>query len=519
MDIKKTKNKIKLKKTDLSISVILLIGILIVVNFLSYSIFYRLDLTENKIYSISDVTKNTVANLDDIVNIKAYFSDDLPSQLISLRQEVKDVLDEYVAYSGGKIKVEFIDPGKDETLQKELSYEGIPQLTFDVVEKDKRELVNGYMGLAISFGDKTEVIPAVKKDISDLEYQLTTKIKKVTNEESAVLGFLTSQGTVSLQDNLKAASQDLRDLYTIREVELTGDDPSIDSDIDTLVIVGPKEQFDEAQLKAINSFVGQGGSLLVLLDGVAIGQGLSASPQATGLETLLLKYGIKVNDDLVADQQSGVASFSQGFFSFNTPYPFWPKITGDGFASDYSAVSGLEDVILPWSSSLSIDKSKLASAKVNTLLTTTDKAWTQTDNFQIIPNKIPEVTSGLQKRTLAVAVDGEVPNAYPEDGASKTFKAKIIVVGDSDFVTDGFVNNNPDNLNLFLNLVDSLSLDDDLIKIRSKTVTSRPIEADLSDSERARIRYMNVFGVTVVVIVFGIIRYYMRRRNRFIDDL
>jgi len=65
------KTKVKLKKTDLSISVVLLIGILIVVNFFSYSIFYRLDLTENKIYSISSATKNTVTERYDIVNIKA----------------------------------------------------------------------------------------------------------------------------------------------------------------------------------------------------------------------------------------------------------------------------------------------------------------------------------------------------------------------------------------------------------------------------------------------------------------
>ncbi len=260
--------------------------------------------------------------------------------------------------------------------------------------------------------------------------------------------------------------------------------------------------------------------MLVLLDGVAIGDGLSASAQTTGLETLLNKYGIGVNNDLVADQSSGMASFSQGFFSFSTPYPFWPKITGNGFADDYSAVSGLENVILPWASSLSIDEAKLSSAQVNTLISTTDKSWTQENNFQIIPNQIPAVTISLKKHTLAVAVNGDLKNAYPEEGVADTFLGKIIVIGDSDFIVDSFVNNNPDNLNLFLNLVDSLSLDNDLIEIRSKTATSRPIdETNLDDAGRAKLRYMNVFGITVVVVVFGIARYYLRRRSRFIDDL
>ena len=119
------KNTKKLKKTDLSVAILLILGILIVVNFFSYKLFMRLDLTENKIFSISDATKNTMRQLDDVVNIKAYFSSTLPSQVLSLRQEVKDVLDEYQAYSNGKVKVEFIDPGDDADLAQELAIKGI----------------------------------------------------------------------------------------------------------------------------------------------------------------------------------------------------------------------------------------------------------------------------------------------------------------------------------------------------------------------------------------------------------
>src|SRR3989339_853161 len=160
----------KIKKTDLSITIILFIGIIAVLNFFAYQIFYRWDLTQNKIYSISKVSKKTVGELDDIVNIKAYFSDNLPGQVLNLKQEVADILDEYAAFSNGKIKVEFIAPDSDEETQKELYAAGIPQLTFQVYEKDQVQLVNGYMGIAISHGDKTEAIPAIKENTSDLEY-------------------------------------------------------------------------------------------------------------------------------------------------------------------------------------------------------------------------------------------------------------------------------------------------------------------------------------------------------------
>ena len=93
------KLKKKINKTNTSITALFLIGIIIVVNFLSYQLFFRWDLTQNKVYSISKVSKNTVGKLDDIVNVKAYFSENLPGQLFSLRQEVEDILDEYQNYS------------------------------------------------------------------------------------------------------------------------------------------------------------------------------------------------------------------------------------------------------------------------------------------------------------------------------------------------------------------------------------------------------------------------------------
>lgn len=505
----------KIKKTDLSVSVILIIGIFIAVNFLSYQIFHRFDLTQNKVYSISQVSKKTVSELDDVVNIKAYFSKDLPNQLLSLKQEVADILDEYQAFSNGKIRVEFIDPGTDEKMQQELYMIGIPQLTFDVYEKDKIQQMRGYLGIAISYGDNVEAIPAIKRDTSDLEYQLTTAIKKVTSDEIATLGILISNGTADPQKEVGALYQELSGLYAIQSVDLNSV-KDIPDNIDTLLIIGPKEEFSDEQLKAINNFAVRGGALLLAYNGVEIGEGLQASKNITGLESLMEKYGIKINNDLIADQRSGIASFNQGFITFSTQYPFWPKVIGDGFNQDNSAVSSLESVTFPWVSSVSLLGDDMQNNS-SVLMKTTDKAWQLNDNFNISPNNISK-SGNVGQYNLAVSVMGNMKNAYPGEG-SDNFEGKVIVVGDSDFISDGFLRSSPDNLTFFQNLVDVLSLDDDLISIRSKIVSSRPIKEDLSDSSRAMIRYFNVFGLTIIVVAFGIIRYYMRRKSRFVDDL
>lgn len=512
----KFKSLKKIQKTDLSITIVLLIGIIAVVNFFSYQIFHRFDLTQGKIYSISAASKKTVGNLDDVVSIKAYFSSNLPSQFLSVRQEVSDLLKEYQAYSNGKIRVEFIDPGDDDEMKTELYMKGIPQLTFQVYAKDQIQTVNGYMGLAISYGDKTEVIPAIGQDTSDLEYQVTTAIKKATAKEIATIGYVTSNKTADSTSEIKAVYEAMGELYKIEQVSL--DKKEIPSEIKTLIIFSPKESFTDDQFKTINKFLARGGSLFVLMDGVTINQSLSAQVNSTNLDKILAKYGINFNKDLIADTRNGLASFSQGYMTFAVNYPYWLRITSDGFNNNNSTVSSLENVIMPWASSITIDESKLSKENVTNLIFTTDKAWETKDNFNLAP---AAVSAGSKTGTynIAVTVNGLVNNAYPEDGGEKQFNARITVVGDSDFATDSFVGGNSDNATLFLNLVDGLSLDQDLINIRSKNISTRPIKTDLSEGTKAAIRYLNVFGITAIVIAFGLARYYLRRKSKFIDEI
>jgi gliding-associated putative ABC transporter substrate-binding component GldG len=502
------------QKTDFSIMVLIIIGILIMVNFFSYQIFYRWDLTQNKDYSISKTSKGAISKLDDIVNVKAYFSSNVPSQYINLKQEVGDILDEYRTYSGGKIKTEFIDPADDNTKQT-LYTAGIPELQFNVMEKDKLQVVKGYLGMIIQYGDKKEVIPVIQ-DTSNLEYQITLAVKKLTAKNLPVLGLLTSNGAPSKDSELKTAYTALSKLYEIRDVDLkTNSD--ISTDITTLLIVGPTQKFSDQELKGIDKFLMAGKSVLVSVDGVTVGQGLSATSNNTDLEKLLTKYGVRLNHDLVLDVVSGTASFSQGFMSFTLNYPFWPKVVKGRFDSNYAAVAKLESAVFPWASSIdvltdSIDKSD----KISYLAKTTDKARLQESNYNLNPQL--DFTAAQKEGTydLAVAVSGKFKSAY---GKEETSSGRLIAIGDSDFMRDNFLQNNPDNLLMFQNLVDSLSLDQDLINIRSKGVSERPIKDGLSDSTRAAIRYFNIFGLTILVIVYGIFRYFMRKRSSFADEL
>ena len=169
--IKKFKNR-----GNLGVSVLMIIGILVAINLISYQIFHRFDLTESNDYSISKTSKTMLKNLDDVVDVKLCFSRELPSNFINIRQEVKDILDEYKNYSNGKIKIEEIFPEDNPETEKKMQQLGIPKLQFNVVEQDKFQAIGGYAGLAIYFEDKKEVIPVIQTS-QNLEYEITTIIK------------------------------------------------------------------------------------------------------------------------------------------------------------------------------------------------------------------------------------------------------------------------------------------------------------------------------------------------------
>ncbi|MBI2459166.1 MAG: GldG family protein [Parcubacteria group bacterium] len=502
----------KINTSNLSLTIIIVIGIIAVLNFFSYNIFYRFDLTQNKDYSLAKASKEAAAGLKDIVTVKAYFSADLPAQFLNLRQEVGDILDEYAAYSGGKIKAEFINPKNDEASQRELYLAGIPQLQFNALEKDKYQVVNGYLGMLIKYGEKSQAIPVIQQT-KDLEYQITSAIKKLTSSKIPNIGFWQGNGAASTAEETGAAYKKLGEIYNVALVNYVKD-KKITSDLDTLIIIGPKEKFNDNELKALDGFLMSGGSLVILADGVRVEQGLLANKNDLGLNKILQSYGLKLNENLALDVNNGLASFNQGFVSFTTNYPYWPKVIKPGFDQNNPAVARLEGLILPWASTIDVDSSKVKSLAVSYLAVTSGQALVLADNFKLEPQA--PINGGTRgKFNLAMALTGKFTSPFNQVSSKP---GHLILVGDSDFIRDNFLRNYPDNLVFFQNIIDGLSLGNDLISIRAKGVTERPLK-EISEAVKTAIRYSNIFGLTVIVLLFGLVRYFLRRKIKFEDQI
>ena len=312
--------------SNLFLVTLIMIGILAVINFLSIHHFKRIDLTKEKMYSVSQSTKNTLSKLKDVVNIKVYFSKELPPQLATLNSQVQDMLDEYKAYSGNNLQIEFIDPASDPSLEQRMHFIGIPKVQLNVFQKDQAQLTNVYLGMMILYQDKKETIPVIQ-DTRNLEYDLTSAIIRVTQKEPKTVAWMTAEPEQEFNQMTTKVREDLSKQYTLNTLDLKRGE-KIPASVNTLVVVGPEETSERAQYE-IDQFIMRGGKAIFLVDTIKLDKKnmLQTQPVKHNLDEMLNGYGVKVNNDLALDRYSATVGFNRGFFSFRIPYPFWPKAT------------------------------------------------------------------------------------------------------------------------------------------------------------------------------------------------
>ena len=494
------------------LSLVLIVVIMVVLNFIFTRVLVRVDLTQNKIYSLSDASKKAVENLNDIMIVKVYMSEKLPPTLMPIRERVADLLDEYRAYSHGNLRIEFIDPAKDKKVQDEVRMLGIPAVEMNILQKDRLQVVKGYLGLAIFYLNNHEVIPVIQST-DDLEYQITSRILKLTQNRERVVGFLVKGGDHDLNGDYETLRKRVADEFKIVEIDST-----IPDSLDVLVVAGISK-LDTSTLYRIDQYIMHGGKAILLIDGVDV-QGLNARavPEA---KLNLMKYGVKVEPNLVLDVSNEMAPFSTGVMRFIVPYPLWVKVRN--FNPDNPIVSKLNSLVLPWTSSITPIEDTTAKYKVTILAKSTKLSWEERGFFLLAPDYLKRPAKNrLKQFDLIALVQGQIPSAFGDKAPSGFDQKKhkslsdstfVIVMGDSKFLENPFAGSFKENLVFFMNALDYLSLGSELINVRTKVLTERPIK-QVSDTTKAMIRLINIVLMPLLVIIFGLVRYSIRRKRR-----
>jgi len=467
-------------------------AIAVLVNVSAWQIPGRVDLTSSRLYTLSSGTKDIIRNLGDIVSITLYSSQQLPAQVSPVVRGIEDILFDYKRIGGGKITIAVKHPDKDPAIEDEAISFGIRPLQFNVISQEEYQVKKGYLGLVVQYLDRKETIPVVQ-NTDDLEYQLTSLILKLTNDDKKKILFISGHGEKTTFADLSTFKKELTKQYMVQERNLDGEDSSIPEDAGILVLAGPTAEIPETVAEGIKEFVRQGGSLLALIDTVTVStQSMSAYPNRYSGADIIRDFGVTVEENLVYDLGSNESVNLGGAFPVFVRYPLWLRAVPSG--GDSFVTNGIRTVTLPWPSSLSWDD----GVTPEVLLSTSPYGGIQSGTFDISPTqRFPDSELSVYNLVVSLKLDGG---------------GRMVVVGDSDFLTENFVSDAPNNLKFALNVVDWLGQDESLSGIRAKTRLPSPLVFS-SDQQMLAMKYGNMIAVGVLLLGFGVAWAIERRRR------
>ena len=543
-------------------------GILVLLNVLgAYFRSPRIDLTQNGLFSLAEGSKRLAASLEDRLEITAYFTENLPPPFNATERQVRDLLSEYAAASSGRIIVSFVNPD-DETKQQAARADGVQPVAHQKIEEDQVAVVEGYRGMVLRYLDRSRTIPIIQ-DTTGLEYVVTSAIKELVGERKPI-GVVGGHGGPTLQQGLNSLQSVLK-LYDVQEVDVTQE---IDRGLAALLIVGPQEPFSEEELRRIDQYVMQGGSLGVFGGAFAVdlgGQmGPSARPVSSGLDALLGPWGVGIQSKMVADAQCSRAPMRGPFgLQVLVPYPPIPVLQLDQEQLEHPVMFRLASPMLPFVAPLELTDPP-DDTRLTVLARSSRDSWAMSGaGISLEPREARSwrMTSDAGPFDLMVAIEGKLPSAYAAPMTEENASAiqappfaegdvRVLVAGTSTFLEDSFMPPRPPQgevqmnaaLALALNAVDWLAADADLIAIRAKTIEEPALDIPDSvlaaedtaraaaevgdeagvasaleerkaaieswDAKKRAYRWLNTLGIPFVVALFGLFRWRQRTNKK-----
>ena len=496
---------------NLQLGVAGLIVFSLLVGWFGNSIGGRLDLTADKLFTLSGETKKILSDLDDVMIIRLFESNNPPTQLTTVARDVKDFLRDFAAASDGKVKIVRKHPDKDEDVAREAELAGVPAVPYPL-ERGEIGFKPGYLGLDMTYVNRREVVPHISS-LDGFEYRLASLANKMVQQERKTLGFLTGHGEKSKDQELRTLGAVLEQQYKVVEIPGSEDTAPDLEGVDVLVVPGPTREITEGEQEALAKYLDSGGKAMILVDSVIIDQrlGLIAIPNRNSFADFVGRYGVVVDDNLLFDVGSHeTVPFTRAGRLVPQPYPYWMRVV----IADTKVVGNVGTMVVPWASSVAFANEFVGRVEMLPLLQTTEFGavhfgYRQDPDVSPTARTLSDVTEGdLVANFVGVAVIG--PTSVGSIGSGEE-PFRLVVMGDSEWLTDPLVTRYDENLAVALNLIDWLAQEETLATIRSKVVSPRPLQFE-STNHRNTVRYANIIGVPMAFVVIGLLMY-LRRRN------
>jgi len=473
---------LNLTKIERQLIFIFSLIVFVITNLLVANFSWKADFSYGKAYTLAPATKNILRKLDDLVTIKFFVSSDIPTKLLPVKMEVVDLLNEYKKESN-KVQIKVFDPKKDEKALSEAKESGLPELQFSQLENDKYALSTAYFGILVTYLDKKEVLPQIK-DLSNLEYDLTAMIYKMLRKDIPRIGLNGDSDSSSSSDNYSNFKQVLTQQFSYEAVDLK----DISSEIKTLLVFdNAKKEFSDQEIDGLKQYLKNGGKALFFVNGVWVGDRLTADKAQHNLDKVLLDWGIRVNSDLILSTAAEIVNFGSDAVSYLSAYPFWLKT--NVFNQPASFFSNINQVMFPWASSLTLEKKN--GFDIRPLIFSTKRSWAQKNSYLLLPNNIPQPQPSDLKQYILAA-----------DSKKKNGGGEVIVIGSGRFLQDRYQGNISGNIELVLNMLNDLVSGGALSGIRQRAIIYYPLP-ELMESQKDLFKYVNILLLPGIFALIG----------------
>lgn len=465
-----------------------LIIIVVLVNILlSFYPFLKIDLSRDKIHSLSPSTADYIRKIDDIITIKVFLTEDLPPEVKPTADKLKTILSEFERLNRSKLKINYFNPNTDEQAGSEAERFGIQPIQFSSLKSDKFEMQKGYFGLAMIYGDNQQVLP-IAGDVANLEYFLVSGFRKLVSDKIPTVAI--AEGQEEEESEISYFRQFLMQDYKLVMADLDSKD-GIPEEADILIITDRTTKINEEVIPKIQKWVEEGKGLIVFQDKIEVSNSMSGKTlENNGLEDILSDSGMEIENKLILDESSAIANFQSQQGSFLSRYPYWMQIRPENMNKDIPALSGINSVTLAWASPIKM------SGGAKALFTSSELSKAEDSNVDLSP---------------AVKYDFK-PSEKSIIGALNVDDRKVALIADTDFIKDKFMVNNQQNLLLALNLVEYFSQDQSLLAIRSKDLNSNPL-SPIEDGTKQLIKIVNIAFPVVLLIATSLIINTARKKS------
>lgn len=546
-------------------SIVILLVILIALNYVSSLVFKRIDLTEDKRYTLSESAINVINDINAPIVVDVFLSgDDFPSEFRRLQNETKQMLEEFSS-KNNNIIFHFINPLADESTRdrniQQLTERGLTPMQLSVQESGKASQAIIFPWALASYNDETVIIPLVKNKIGASQQELVTnsvqhleyafadgfsKLIKPKRHKIAVLKGNRQLSDIYIADFIKK----LGEYYFIAPYTLdsVASNPQKTLEglkgFDLIISAKPTEAFTEEEKLVLDQFTMNGGKSLWLIDAVAMEKDSlyneSGSNYATArdlnLTDFFFKYGVRVNPVIVSTLYSAPITLAMGDGSESQfQHLRWPYSPLASTNSTHPIVNNLNLVKFDFANQIDTLKNRvkktilLESAPLTKL-----EGIPRLISLEDVTHELDPAPFNKGNQNLAILLEGEFPSVYAnrikpiplKNDKNLSISTKMIVVADGDIIKNEVYKKTPQELGFdrwtgqtygnkefLLNAVNYLLDDDGLINIRSKEIDVAFLNQEKIADEKTKWQLINILFPLVLLGLFGIVFNYFRRKK------